>query len=119
MRAVDRTHCCLNAAILTRAGLAASLLVALSLPAAADAIDGHWCSPTGKHMAISGPAITTPGGRTLDGTYSRHAFAYVAPAGEDSAGTMILMRLLNELEVQVSTSSTVPVVWHRCTAETS
>ncbi|MDR3494408.1 MAG: hypothetical protein P4L82_07380 [Ancalomicrobiaceae bacterium] len=102
-----------------RAGCAAGFLAALTLPAAADAIDGHWCSPAGKHMFIAGPAITTPGGTQMQGNYSRHAFAYVAPAGEDSAGTTILMRLLNEMEVMVTTASSVPIIWHRCNAETS
>ena len=85
----------------------------------ADAIDGNWCSAEGRHISIAGPLITTPGGAHISGDYSRHAFSYVAPSGEEGAGAAVLMRLMNEEEVRVSFPSQVPVIWHRCKLETS
>ena len=43
---------------------AGAALIALSVPAHADAIDGDWCRADGKRMSIHGPAIVTPGGGT-------------------------------------------------------
>jgi hypothetical protein len=39
----------------------------------ADAIDGDWCSTDGMRMSINGDKITTPGGKHIQGNYSRHA----------------------------------------------
>ena len=66
------------------------------LPASADAIDGNWCRADGKRMSISGPAIVTPGGSKTQGNYSRHAFDYVIPAGEQGAGNNVAITLLGE-----------------------
>ena len=84
--------------------------------ALADAIDGAWCSPDGKHLAIAGRNITTPGGAKLEGDYSRHAFSYVVPAAEPGAGATIYMQLMNETTVVVRDGSPVaqPVTWKRC-----
>ena len=40
----------------------------------ADAIDGDWCSTDGLRMSIHAEKITTPGGKQIEGNYSRHAF---------------------------------------------
>ena len=97
------------------------LLIVLALglsaaPAFADAIDGHWCSPDGRHLLIKGRAITTPSGAHLEGDYTRHSFSYVAPAGEPDAGVKILMRLAGETRVYVSAEGTGgdPQLWQRC-----
>jgi hypothetical protein len=58
----------------------------------ADAIDGEWCSPKGQNLMIAGPTIRIPSGATIQGQYSRHAFAYEDPG----QGQMIVMELLNE-----------------------
>ena len=85
-------------------------------PALADAIDGAWCSPDGKHLKIAGPKITTPGGAPLDGDYGRHSFSYVAPASEPGGGDTIYMQLMNETTALVRQGTPVaqPVTWKRC-----
>ncbi len=70
-------------------------------------------------MSIAGPSVTTPGGAHLSGDYTRHAFTYVAPTGEEGAGAPVQLRLLNEDEVRISFNTQTPVVWHRCKLETS
>jgi hypothetical protein len=85
----------------------------------ADAIDGNWCSAEGRHLSIAGSAVTTPGGAHITGDYTRHAFSYFAPAGEEGAGSSVQMRLMNEDEVRISFPAQAPVVWHRCKLETS
>jgi hypothetical protein len=86
------------------------------LPALADAIDGAWCSPEGKHLNIKGRSITTPGGATLEGDYSRHAFSYVAPASEPGGGDTIYMRIVNDTTMLVRQGTPVaqPITWKRC-----
>ena len=98
-----------------------SLLVAAGLWAAsaglahADAIDGQWCLGA-RHFAIDGPSILTPGGNQVQGSYTRHRFAYTVPANEPGAGGEIDMVLLNEETVELSRKgqSSAPEVWRRC-----
>ena len=103
-----------------RLGFALALAAAGSILAPgegrADAIDGNWCAPDGRVMSIAGPAIVTPGGNRITGDYSRHAFSYVAPAGESDAGTVISMVLLNENTVRLSPRAGAEreEIWHRC-----
>ena len=59
----------------------------------ADAIDGDWCSTDGMRMSIRGEKITTPGGKQIEGNYSRHAFDYVIPVGEKRIGRCRQYRL--------------------------
>jgi hypothetical protein len=83
--------------------------------ARADAIDGNWCAQDGRVMTINGPAIVTPGGSQITGSYSRHAFSYVVPAGESDAGVTILMILLNEDTVRLDPGNgATEEIWHRC-----
>ncbi len=66
-------------------------------------------------MTIDGPAIVTPGGSQITGSYSRHAFSYVVPAGESDAGVKILMILLNEDTVELDPGNgAANEIWHRC-----
>ena len=101
---------------LTVAGLGLAVVCFTPLAAFADAIDGAWCAPDGKHMMIEGRRITTPGGAKIEGDYSRHAFSYVVPEKEPEGGSTIYMSLMNETTVQVRVGTPVaqPVVWKRC-----
>ena len=82
----------------------------------ADAIDGDWCSTDGMRMSIRGEKITTPGGKQIEGNYSRHAFDYVIPAGENGSGDVVNIVLRGEY---LALSRQGPVdaplrEWHRC-----
>jgi hypothetical protein len=105
---------------------APSILAALSIGAAlalaatgvrADAIDGDWCGPDGKHLEIHGPKIITPAGNQIAGNYTRHSFAYVVPANEKDAGVTVTMQLLNEEMVRITPRPGAPAeTWLRCKA---
>jgi hypothetical protein len=82
----------------------------------ADAIDGDWCSTDGMRMSISGEKITTPGGKHIQGNYSRHAFDYVVPDGENGSGDVVNIILRGEY---LALSRQGPLggplrEWHRC-----
>ena len=82
----------------------------------ADAIDGDWCSTDGMRMSISGENITTPGGKHIQGNYSRHAFDYVVPDGENGSGDVVNIILRGEylaLSRQGSAGNRLRE-WHRC-----
>jgi hypothetical protein len=81
----------------------------------ADAIDGEWCLAD-SHFAIDGPKIRTPGGNTIEGSYSRHGFRYIVPANEKGAGSEIVMVLLNEEMLQLTHAAPLgsPEIWRRC-----
>jgi hypothetical protein len=104
----------------TRAGLAALFCLA-AIPAFADAIDGDWCSTAARrHLSIDGPRIVTPGGRALQGDYSRHGFAYTAPAGEAEAGRRVDLRLVNDRTMSFRPEgATADEIWNRCARPTS
>ena len=94
----------------------------LAGPAFADAIDGNWCHKDGRHFSIRGPEIVTPGGKQMEGNYSRHFFSYVAPAPEPGAGQTINMTLANENTVFLrlgEASAATPEVWVRCSPSIS
>ena len=82
----------------------------------ADAIDGDWCSTDGLRMSIRAEKITTPGGKQIDGNYSRHAFDYVVPAGESGTGEVVSIILRGEyLALSRQGSADGPMrEWHRC-----
>ena len=92
-------------------------LAVLPTVASADAIDGTWCHNDGRRLSIRGPAIVTPGGKAMEGNYSRHWFSYVVPMPEPGAGETISMTLLNENTVHLRRGETAPEnteVWQRC-----
>ena len=101
-----------------RLGIAiAAALAAATSPAAADAIDGNWCSPNGRTLSIRGSEIVTPGGTTIEGKYDRHYFSYVVPGSEPGAGRTINMTLLGEnaVRIEVDAVSDAPAeIWNRC-----
>ena len=88
--------------------------------AMADAIDGSWCFK-GRHLAIEGPKMLTPGGKTIKGEYDRHGFIYKAPAGEKEAGSTVYISQLDEeaMEFRVGSEQNKPQIWRRCAAPTS
>jgi len=98
---------------------AAGLLASLSTSAFADRIDGGWCNEDGsKRLHISGSQIELPSGRTITGTYGRHAFSYQGPAGDPEEGQSIEMRQLSEEEMILyrSTNPGKSENWTRCQA---
>jgi hypothetical protein len=96
-------------------------LAMLAAPAFADAIDGNWCHSDGRHFTIRGPEIVTPGGKRMDGNYSRHAFSYAAPVPEPDAGQTIFMTLANENTVYLrhGEAAAAPEMWVRCSPSIS
>jgi hypothetical protein len=102
-------------------GLLVGLALVASVPAVADAIDGEWCGPSGRHVLINGPLLVVPGGSRIDGSYTRHSFEYLAPPAEPDSGQTVFMRLINEETVHVrraadsAAAGQAPVeVWKRC-----
>ncbi len=87
-------------------------------PAFADRVDGEWCLE-GKHFSINGPQIVTPGGATLQGDYTRHAFRYVTPPPDVDAGVPVIIQLMNEttLRLHMGEDAALPwQIWRRCEA---
>jgi hypothetical protein len=96
-------------------GMLCTALLGFAHPALADAIDGDWCRADGKRMMIQGPAIVTPGGQHANGSYTRHAFSYVIPAGEAGAGATVSIQLLSEYLAHARQGVDAPVQeWRRC-----
>jgi hypothetical protein len=106
----------MRGAVAIACGLAA--LVAATACARADAIDGSWCSKEGQSLTIDGPKIRTPFGSEVQGRYSRHAFAYEAPAADGDAGQIVVMQLMDEEDMRLARLKdgvTGPVEdWRRC-----
>jgi hypothetical protein len=90
-------------------------------PALADAIDGNWCHSDGRRFSIRGPEIVTPGGKRMEGNYSRHWFSYTAPAPEPGSGKTIFMTLADENTVQLRLGepTSAPETWVRCSPSIS
>lgn len=82
--------------LLSRMPLLAATIIAGTTAAFADAIDGNWCSPNGKTLAIDGPNIVIPSGKAITGEYDRHNFRYVGPAGDPEEGQDIHMSQQSE-----------------------
>lgn len=100
----------------------AGLLMLPAGAAHADAIDGNWCHSDGRRFTIRGSDIVTPGGKAMQGDYSRHYFSYVAPAPERGAGGTIYMTLMGENAVQLrygDAASANPENWVRCSPSIS
>jgi hypothetical protein len=103
--------------------MATLALTAMAAPAFADAIDGNWCHNDGRRFSIRGPEIVTPGGKQMEGNYSRHAFSYQAPANERGGGQAINMTLANENTVYLrygeSAAAAAQETWLRCSPSIS
>ena len=101
-----------------RLALIATLCLVSAAPALADAIDGEWCSAKNHRLTIRGPRITTPSGTQMEGTYSRHAFSYIAPEGDADANADVQMQLLNEDTLKVERrrggAAETTEIWRRC-----
>lgn len=100
--------------LLSAAAFAALATFLSASPAAADAIDGHWCSQDGRRVHIDGPRMVTPGGKRITGDYDRHNFRYTVPAGEKGAGGKVRMTQQSEQIVHVWPSGGSMEVWRRC-----
>jgi len=87
----------------------------------ADAIDGDWCSTDGMRMSIRAEKITIPSGKQIQGNYSRHAFDYVIPAGENGSGDVVSIILRGEyLALSRQGPADAPLrEWHRCKEDIS
>ena len=94
--------------------LGLTLLLAFAQAARADSIDGNWCRVDGRHVEVRGSEIATPGGNFVTGSYSRHAFSYIIPTGEEGAGNDVQMHLISEDAVRVTVAGGTTEVWRRC-----
>ena len=96
-------------------------LTLVASPALADAIDGNWCHSDGRRFSIRGPEIVTPGGKHMEGNYSRHWFSYTAPAPEPGAGQTIFMALADEntVHLRLGEQTSAPETWVRCSPSVS
>ncbi len=93
----------------------ALVVIGAASPVYADSIDGDWCHADGRNLTIAGPAIRTPGGSKMTGSYGRHDFSYVAPVNEPNKGETIAMRLMDENTVSVRIGAgDAPQTWKRC-----
>lgn len=116
---------------MARHDITATVVVAAGLlifPAAAqaDALDGDWCAPDGRHLTIDGPRVITPAGKRLEGNYTRHRFDYRIPDAEPQAGLTLFMVQMNDTAAQVriaadrAAAEQVPAqIWRRCARPTS
>ena len=100
---------------------AALVLMLIAGPALADRIDGDWCfMKDGRRFTIHGPEIVTPGGKKMEGDYSRHAFSYAVPAPEPGAGQTVFMTLIDENTVNLRLGAAGAMeTWLRCTPSIS
>ncbi|MDP1909090.1 MAG: hypothetical protein Q8K85_12380, partial [Hyphomicrobium sp.] len=106
----------------TRTAGAALGMAMLTGAAFADSIDGNWCHNDGRRFSIRGPEIVTPGGKRMEGNYSRHGFSYLAPPPEASAGQTIVMTLANENTVYLrygEAATAAQETWLRCSPSVS
>jgi hypothetical protein len=95
--------------------IAALAFSAIATPTFADSIDGNWCHNDDRRLTIRGPEIVTPGGKRMEGQYSRHWFNYTVPAPEPGVGQVIQMMLLNENTVHLRLGEAgTPETWVRC-----
>jgi hypothetical protein len=96
--------------------LAATALLLQTGIGHADAIDGDWCSTDGMRMSIRAEKITIPSGKQILGNYSRHAFDYVVPEGDNGSGDVVSIILRGEyLALSRQGSVEGPMrEWHRC-----
>jgi len=104
---------------LLNVGLVLSSLLMGAPMALADAIDGQWCSPSGRRIAIDGPAGVAPKGTRFTGQYSRHGFDFTMPNGEEDAGSPVYMQLQGERRVRVHIGLNEQQTWQRCPPDIS
>jgi len=100
------------------AALTATVEILAHKPVLADAIDGNWCRE-GRHLAIDGPDLITPGGNRIKGNYDRHGFEYVVPTGEKGAGQPVSMVLQDDDHMTLQQGEGGPQTWKRCPGPTS
>lgn len=102
-------------------------LLAVSMEiAAADSIDGYWCTPDGRQFNIDGDVIVTENGTKITGDYGRHHYVFTLPPEENMGGTSIDVVLIEPNVAHARYVSYLgkelnafPEVWTRCQAATS
>lgn len=96
------------------------MLAASTIGAAADQIDGTWCSPAGQTLSIDGTKVVTPGGNSVVARYDRHHIDYPIPEGEQGAGDRFSAEQLNDEQIRVTilneaqSKSGAPEIWTPC-----
>ena len=75
-----------------------SSVVAVALQVLAGGFDGVWCSPDGRHIAVDGLNVITPGGQPATGTYYDLDFAFPV-----DSGAVIWMQMIDGNTARVST----------------
>ena len=93
--------------------------VFLTFPVQADAIDGDWCTKSGRHLSIEGPKIKTPGGKNMTGNYDRQGFDYVIPKSESDSGKNAVMVIHDDETMQMTIGKGKAQIWKRCAAPIS
>ncbi len=107
---------------LTMSWLAMAATLIMASAAQADAIDGRWCFSDGRSLSIDGSNLMTPGGRSIEGLYDRHAFEYKAPEDERDAGATVLMILVSDDVmnlIRTGVDAAKPEIWRRCQQQMS
>ena len=95
-------------------------MVSLSLPAAADQINGNWCSPKGQTLSINGTHVITPAGNVVSANHERHHIDYQIPLGEPNAGDRFIADQLSDEKISVkiakgkNTDEGTSEIWTPC-----
>ena len=76
-------------------------MLALSLGAHADQINGNWCASNGQTISIDGSQVITPFGNKVSANHDRHHIDYQIPAGEPNAGDQFTANQLSDDEIRV------------------
>lgn len=96
------------------------MLAASTIGAAADQIDGTWCSPSGQTLSIDGTKVVTPGGNSVVARYDRHHIDYLIPEGEQGAGDRFSADQMNDEQIRVTvlnraqSKTGAPEIWTPC-----
>ena len=93
--------------------------VFLTFSAQADAVDGDWCTKSGRQLSIGGLKIKTPSGKHMTGNYDRYGFYYVTPKGKSDSGQNTVMAMHDDETMQMRIGKGKPQLWKRCAAPIS
>lgn len=102
--------------VLVRFAIMAIALVLLARPAAADPLDGRWCTFDGQRMSIDGQRIITPGGARMTGEYDHGSLVYGVRGYEPGTGFLVSLTPLDQESLRLVTNrrDVKPEIWHRC-----
>jgi hypothetical protein len=88
----------------------------LTFSASADAIDGNWCTKSGRQLSIEGSKTKAPSGKRMTGNYDCHEFDYVTPKGESDSGQNAVMVMHDDETMQMTIGKGKPHLWKGCAA---